>query len=122
MTCIMDRKVDPPWGLVGGKAAAHCRVVANPGTDRAVVYQKAMREVIRDGDLVSIQTGGGGGWGDPLERDLEKVQRDVRAGYVSLEAAERDYAVVFDPTTLAVDTERTEQLRKPASTSPAPSS
>jgi hypothetical protein len=44
----------------------------------------------------------GGGFGDPLERDPERVRADVRDGYVSLAAAERDYGVVLDPDTLAV--------------------
>ena len=110
MTCIMDRKVDPPWGLRDGKAAAHCRTVVNPETDREVVHQKAMRQLVRDGDLISVQTGGGGGWGDPLERDPEKVQHDVRAGYISFEAAKKEYGVVLDPDTLEIDRQATEKL------------
>ena len=111
MMCIMDRKVDPPWGLWDGKAAAHCRTVVNPGTDREVVHQKIMGELVRDGDLISVQTGGGGGWGDPLERDPEKVQRDVRAGYISFAAAKKEYGVVLDRETLEIDREATEKLR-----------
>jgi N-methylhydantoinase B len=59
--------------------------------------------------------GGGGGWGDPLERDPQAVLDDVLDEYVSVEGAERDYGVVFTGTladlTLAVDTARTESLR-----------
>jgi len=111
MTCIMDRKTCPPWGLSGGKPGAHCRVVRNPDRDTAQVIQKGMRVLVRDGDLVSVQTGGGGGWGDPLDRDPERVRDDVVAGYVSLEAARREYGVVLDPEQLTVDAAATERLR-----------
>jgi N-methylhydantoinase B len=46
---------------------------------------------IRRGQKVRLETPGGGGFGDPLERDPERVERDVRLGYVTREAAERDY-------------------------------
>ncbi|HEX2939892.1 MAG TPA: hydantoinase B/oxoprolinase family protein [Rhodopila sp.] len=64
------------------------------------------------------QTGGGGGWGDPLQRDPERVKRDVRDEYVSIEGAYRDYGVVVegdpinDPENLRVDMERTLQRRR----------
>jgi N-methylhydantoinase B len=62
-------------------------------------------------------TNGGGGFGDPLERDPEHVKRDVRDGYVTIEGAARDYGVVVtgdpedDPENLVVDVQATEQLR-----------
>jgi N-methylhydantoinase B len=59
--------------------------------------------------------GGGGGWGDPLKRDAEDVLDDVYDELVSLEAAERDYGVVFEGVladdTLAVDHAATKALR-----------
>ena len=64
------------------------------------------------------QTGGGGGWGDPLTRDPERVKRDVRDEYVSIEGALRDYGVavrgdpVNDPEGLMVDAEATRQRRE----------
>jgi N-methylhydantoinase B len=62
-------------------------------------------------------TNGGGGFGDPLERDPEHVKRDVRDGYVTIEGAARDYGVVVtgdpedDPENLVVDVQATERLR-----------
>ena len=62
-------------------------------------------------------TAGGGGWGNPLEREPERVLRDVRDGYVTIEGAARDYRVVvtgdpeYDPEGLSVDVESTERLR-----------
>jgi N-methylhydantoinase B len=47
------------------------------------------------GDVVTIHTGGGGGFGNPWERDPERVRRDVIAGYVTRGCAERDYGVIL---------------------------
>jgi N-methylhydantoinase B len=68
--------------------------------------------------LLRYLTNGGGGWGDPFEREPERVLRDVRDGYVSIEGAARDYGVAVtgdpdeDPEGLAVDDEATERLRR----------
>ena len=62
-------------------------------------------------------TNGGGGWGDPFEREPERVLRDVRDGYVSLAGAARDYGVVVrgdpdeDPEGLEIDHDATAELR-----------
>jgi N-methylhydantoinase B len=67
--------------------------------------------------LLRYVSNGGGGWGDPLEREPERVKLDVRDGYVSIEGAARDYGVVItgdpdeDPEGLDVDLEATERLR-----------
>ena len=54
---------------------------------------------------------GGGGFGDPKERAIEKVVQDVKNGLVSMESAQRDYGVVMDPTTFVVDEAATARLR-----------
>ena len=76
-----------------------------------VVIDDIGLENFRPGDLISVKAGGGGGWGDPVERDPEKVQRDVRAGYISFAAAKKEYGVVLDRETLEIDREATEKLR-----------
>jgi N-methylhydantoinase B len=67
------------------------------------------------GDRIVYEFGGGGGWGDPLDREPQAVLDDVIDEYVSLEAARREYGVVLtgslEDLTLAVDTTATEQLR-----------
>ena len=63
-----------------------------------------------DSDAIVI-TAGGGGWGDPLDRDAEKVREDVLEEYVSAEAARNEYGVVLDPETLVIDQEGTARLR-----------
>jgi N-methylhydantoinase B len=64
---------------------------------------------------VVIRTAGGGGWGNPLERDPEKVRMDVLEGFISLEAARNEYGVVLkpasNPTFYEVDEEGTKKLR-----------
>jgi N-methylhydantoinase B len=67
--------------------------------------------------MIRYRTNAGGGWGDPLERDPERVRRDVRDEYVSVAGAARDYGVVvigdpaLDPEGLVVDADATEQAR-----------
>jgi N-methylhydantoinase B len=63
------------------------------------------------GDVVIMDAAGGGGYGDPLERDPEMVREDVIQGYVSLERAREDYGVVIDPTTMKVDKDATSRRR-----------
>ena len=60
---------------------------------------------------------GGGGYGDPLERNEEKVHQDVLNEYVSIEGAKRDYGVIINPETLEVDHEATVKLREKLSKS-----
>ena len=94
----------PAWGVAGGKAEGTSKVVLNPGCEG----EKEIRPFSDDnpwqaGDLVRIYTAGGGGWGDPLEREIHLVEKDVRGGFVSLESARSEYGVVIDPETLKTD-------------------
>ncbi len=63
-------------------------------------------------ELAVIKTSGGGGWGDPLEREIEKVEWDALNGYISLESARDKYGCVIDPVTFKADPEKTRQLRE----------
>jgi N-methylhydantoinase B len=56
---------------------------------------------LEPGDLLTFRTAGGGGWGDPRERDRGEVARDIAAGYVSAEAARRDYGGAPAPANAA---------------------
>jgi N-methylhydantoinase B len=93
ITFSLERKVTPPWGLRGGKDGAvnGVDIVSPDGSVRQV--RKATRHAIAAGERVRIMTGGGGGYGPPAERDPEAVRRDVTEGYVSAEAARRDYGI-----------------------------
>jgi N-methylhydantoinase B len=67
---------------------------------------------LRKGDLLTLEFAGGGGWGDPLKRDPERVRNDVVAGYVSVQSAESDYGVALDPADFSIDETQTAQLRR----------
>ena len=85
----------PPFGLYGGHAGTTNRLVINEGTaEEEALPAKGMRQ-LKKGDTYGIRSSGGGGWGDPLERDPTAVLDDVRNGYVSPEAAEQVYRVVI---------------------------
>jgi N-methylhydantoinase B len=62
--------------------------------------------------MVSLITGGGGGWGDPAKRDPERVLWDVKNEYVTLEDARNIYGVAIDGKTLKLNQKKTEKLRK----------
>jgi N-methylhydantoinase B len=64
---------------------------------------KAFNQVIKPGDAYILRSGGGGGFGSPLEREVDALQRDVTGGYVSKEAAEKYYGAVFESDSLAID-------------------
>jgi N-methylhydantoinase B len=64
------------------------------------------------GDVIIMDAAGGGGYGEPLERDPEMVEWDVIEGYVSLEKAKEDYGVVINPETMKIDMGATGRLRK----------
>ena len=55
----------------------------------------AVRHLVPAGSPVVVETGGGGGWGDPKERDPEQVRMDLRQGLITRQAAEREYGVVI---------------------------
>jgi N-methylhydantoinase B len=90
-----DRSVTPGWGLFGGRDAAGPDVIVNPGRPDERHLLKVNALPLEAGDVVETRTGGGGGFGDPLERDPDRVCKDVADGYVTREAAVRDYGVVL---------------------------
>jgi N-methylhydantoinase B len=96
ITFSLERKVTPPWGLRGGCEGAvnGVEITAPDGAIRRV--RKATQHPIGAGERVRIMTGGGGGYGPAGERDPEAVRRDVREGYVSPEAARRDYGAAAE--------------------------
>jgi len=69
-------------------------------------------QYVEPGDIIWTKSGGGGGVGDPLDRDLEKVRLDALNEYISVEVARNIYGVVIKPETFEVDYEATTELRK----------
>lgn len=110
-----DRLTEPPWGLFGGLPGALSRMdITYPDDTVHHVNSKDLVERIPPGSVLHKWTGGGGGFGNPLERDPEAVAADVANGVVSRENAERLYGVAVDPATRAVDREATARLRAEA--------
>lgn len=99
-----------PWGVAGGGDGVSNSVVLFEGTDQES-YTGVSTNFFDEGGTITNLTGGGGGWGNPLEREPERVARDVKQGFVSVEAAQRDYGVVVDPVTFEVDVSATTALR-----------
>jgi len=113
LTNLADRQKFPAWGLLGGKPGALGRTVLNPGPGEQVVHGKQSREFAH-GDVISFQQPGAGGYGDPLERDPQRVLGDVLDDYVSVEAARTKYGVVITGAgaELSVDIAATQALRE----------
>jgi N-methylhydantoinase B len=89
-----DRVQCPPWGVCGGGEALPGRVtVLRKGATEPEVFYKAEGCELDDGDMIVVETGGGGGYGPPADRADHLVRRDMVRGYVSPAAAERDYGV-----------------------------
>jgi len=106
----MERSVTPAWGLFGGRGAVGPDVVVNPGKPEERHMLKVNAFPLDAGARWELLTGGGGGFGDPLDRDPARVREDVLDGYVTREGAERDYGVVFDGG-FEIDREATDRLR-----------
>ena len=106
-----ERSVTPAWGLFGGRKGAGPDVVINPGTASEQHLLKVNALKLQEGSVVRTQTGGGGGYGEPWEREPERVRRDVIDGYVSRAGARRDYGVLLKPD-LSVDRVGTRKLKQ----------
>lgn len=115
---ICDRERAIVWGIEGGlPSMPHGLSLKRAGAERAEWLGSVFSDVpISSGDVFSRPTAGGGGYGDPLERDPERVREDVADDYVSLERARRDYGVVLrvvdaDLAEYAIDAEATQRER-----------
>jgi len=126
---VEDRRLIPSHGCVGGyPGASNCwwlgremekskAISEGMGDSEEVLSQLEIVPPIATVDLgpediFAITSSGGGGFGDPLNRDSEKVARDVRWGFVSRQKAETIYGIVFEPGTLEVDEEQTRELKQ----------
>jgi N-methylhydantoinase B len=113
--CLVYKTKTEPWPVAGGNPGRPNEIVLNPGTDREVVQGGGYNHM-EAGEVLVNSTGGGGGYGLAFERDAAKVAHDVRNGFVSFEAAARDYGVVINPD-YSVNQEETNRLRTPVGVS-----
>ncbi|GLR46356.1 hydantoinase B/oxoprolinase family protein [Sphingomonas astaxanthinifaciens] len=106
-----DRWFTYPWGVNGGKPGARARkVLEKPDGSSRIVPNKQDSLDVEEGDILHFITWGGGGWGDPLEREPALVAKEVRQGLVTVEGA-RAYGVVCDADG-ALDERATAKLRE----------
>lgn len=95
----LDTVLNPPWGVAGGMNGGVGSAIVNPGRpDERRLPSLSDGTRLKRGDIVRLVTGGGGGWGHPHDRPVEAVLADIRGGFVSAEAAARDYGVLHDGT------------------------
>ena len=112
-----DRHISQPWGILGGKpgAVSHKWLITKDG-EKSPLASKIDNVRVRPGDRIVFCTAGGGGWGDPLERDFGAVRNDVARRLVSPEAARNEYGVVLQGSIngadLSVDRRASEDLRE----------
>jgi N-methylhydantoinase B len=110
-----ERGKFPPFGVNGGKAAALNRFVFRDdnGEHQVPLVTKTTDVKVRRDGIVRLESPGGGGFGDPLQRDVALVARDVRLGYVSIGSARVDYGVAVRADG-SVDEALTTDLRRRA--------
>ena len=115
---ICDRERAIVWGTNGGlPSMPHGLHLRRAGAPHDTWLGSVFSDVaLQPGDMFSRPTAGGGGYGDPLERDPEKVREDVADDYVSLARAAKDYGVVLnvidaDLCEYQIDRDATRQLR-----------
>ena len=98
LDCQIERVQTPPWGLFGGLSAAGNQITLQRAGEDEVAFPsgKVLSRYLEEGDRFALRSGGGGGFGSPLERDLDQLAEDIRQGYVSEQAARQYYGVVLD--------------------------
>ena len=109
-----DRQKFGPFGLHGGSAGAKASNLLNPDSSTPSVPDGKFMMTLKKGESFRAQLAGGGGWGNPFERDPASVLDDVLNEKVSLECALEEYGVSIDNVNMKVNEEETMRLRKSA--------
>lgn len=105
-----DRWFVPPWGVNGGEPGKRARKILEKADGTSVIIGNKVEEVsVEEGDQLHFITWGGGGWGDPLERDPALIGKEITQGLVTPEGA-KEYGVIADAKG-AIDATATEALR-----------
>jgi len=115
------KHVIPPNGCAGGSTGRPGDIWINPETEQAKRLPTRYADYpLKEGDIFRLDTPGGGGHGDPLAREPERVLADVHEGIVSVEAAKREYGVVLRQSgrSWSIDPEATQSQRAQMRTKP----
>jgi N-methylhydantoinase B len=105
------RMTMPPGGALGGGDGKTSEFYLRTSGDETFDFVNGSRRLVPADSEVIVRVGGGGGWGDPLRRDPERVRQDVEDDFISVDAAEALYGVILDGPDLIVDQARTDRLR-----------
>ena len=100
------RFIYPPGGIFNGKAGSKAKFMKNGKN-----ADPSGLTFCDPGDRISFLSAGGGGYGNPFERDPKAVERDVQYGYISIEKAKQDYGVIIEPDSQTLDLDATRRLR-----------
>ncbi|MBI4192715.1 MAG: hydantoinase B/oxoprolinase family protein [Betaproteobacteria bacterium] len=102
-----------PWGLFGGHPGAGNQVSVRCGNEPELSFPsgKVLARLLKAGEAYILRSGGGGGYGSPLDRPIEQIESDLREGYISKQRAERCYGIVFRPGGDVVDVAATPARR-----------
>ncbi|MBT2218395.1 hydantoinase B/oxoprolinase family protein [Virgibacillus dakarensis] len=96
-----ERSKTPGWGLFGGQSGKPPIVTVKTSNGEEDIL-KVNAKPLSKGDCVIVKTGGGGGFGNPLERPLENVLEDIIDGYIDADTASKEYGVTYDSSTVQV--------------------
>lgn len=115
LSASLGRSVERPWGGQDGEAGScnHLDLHANGDVTRMA---RTPTTTVRRGEMIRVFTGGGGGFGNPLTRDVEAVAEEVRAGYITADQARDSYGVVMASDGRSCDRAATDTLRADRST------
>lgn len=111
VTASFGRSKFAPWGIDGGGKGSPNYVEMHHNDGEVLKRGRFSTHPLSEGEFARFYTGTGGGYGDPMKRDPEKVLSDVLDDYISLDIAREVYGVVIDPETMTINKEKTQQLR-----------
>jgi len=111
LSASYGRSIEKPWSQEGGELGS-CNFFELQMGNEIRKESRAPTTTLKRGDILRMFTGGGGGYGDPLTRPAEEVFEDVRAEYISIERAQKEYGVIISPDGQSIDKERTLSLRE----------
>ena len=106
-----ERSRHPAWGILGGQSGKPPLVAINPSTPDEKRMFKVNGMKLKMGDVVRVESGGGGGCGDPLDREPQKVQEDILDGYIDQTEAKTAYGACFVSGTDGIDIEGANKRR-----------
>ncbi len=105
LTLSSDRSKITPWGLFGGESSSPSSCIIEDDTAENRYLPTKVTTQVENQKIISTVTPGGGGWGNPKERNPESVLRDVIIGLVSIERAKSVYGVDIDANTMTIISE-----------------